>query len=82
MKILAVFSFSLLIFIVSPLESQERYVDYNEKDIEYLKEALKYSDANMWGEAFIEIEKTRAKPSHNSIVITVVIPSYFFFSVL
>ena len=67
MKIFAVFSFSLLIFIVSPLESQERYVDYNEKDIEYLKEALKYSDANMWVEAFNEIEKTKNKNLKNLI---------------
>ena len=67
MKILAVFSFSLLIFIVSPAESQERYLDYNEKDIEYLKEALKYSDANMWVEAFNEIEKTKNKNLKNLI---------------
>ena len=67
MKIFAVFSFSLLIFILSPAESQERYLDYNEKDIEYLKEALKYSDANMWVEAFIEIEKTKNKNLKNLI---------------
>ena len=58
MKIFAVFSFSLLIFIISPAESQERHVDYKEEDIEYLEEALKYSDANIWVEAFNEIEKT------------------------
>ena len=67
MKIFTVFSFSLLIFILSPAESQERYRNYEEKDIEYLKEALKYSDANMWVEAFNEIEKTKNKNLSNLI---------------
>ncbi len=67
MKIFVMFSFSLLFLIIHPAESQEYYRDYKETDIDSLKEALKYSDANMWREAFIEVEKTNNKNLKNLI---------------
>jgi len=66
-KLLAIFLFSTSSLFLSPAKSQENSDYFKKEEIAFLKEALKYSDAKMWTEAFIEVEKTKNKNLKNLI---------------